>query len=119
MERKTHTIDATGKVLGRLASEIAILLRGKHKPNFVPYKDMGDFVNVKNVNKLKFTGKKIEQKKYYRHSRYWGGLKEISLKNFFAEGYPRGPAEVLKKAVYRMLPKNKLRAKMIKRLKIK
>jgi len=115
MKRETHTIDATDKVLGRLAAQIAILLRGKHKPDFVPYKDMGDFVNVKNVNKLKFTGKKIEQKKYYRHSRYWGGLKEISLKKLFAES----PAEVLKKAVYRMLPKNKLRAKMIKRLKIK
>ena len=115
MKRETHTIDATDKVLGRLAAQIAILLRGKHKPDFVPYKDMGDFVNVKNVNKLKFTGKKIEQKKYYRHSRYWGGLKEISLKKLFAER----PAEVLKKAVYRMLPKNKLRAKMIKRLKIK
>jgi large subunit ribosomal protein L13 len=115
MKRETHTIDATGKVLGRLATEIAVLLRGKHKPDFVPYKDMGDFVIVENLNKLKFTGKKFEQKKYYRHSGYLGGLKEIPLKKLFAER----PTEVLRKAVYRMLPKNKLRVKMIKRLKIK
>jgi len=114
MEKKTHTIDATNRVLGRLASEIAVLLRGKGKPDFVPYKDMGDSVIVKNVNKLKFSGKKIEQKKYYRHSGYLGGLKEIPLKKMFAER----PAEMFKKAVYRMLPKNKLRAKQIKRLKI-
>jgi len=114
MERKIHTIDATGKVLGRLASEIAILLRGKHKPNFVPYKDMGDFVVVKNIEKLKFTGKKLEQKKYFRHSEYLGGVKEISLKKLFQEK----PEEVLKMAVFGMLPKNKLRANMIKRLKV-
>jgi len=114
MKRKTHTIDATGKVLGRLAAQIAILLRGKHKPDFVPYKDMGDFVVVKNVGKLKITGKKMEQKKYFRHTGYLGGVKEISLKQLFKEN----PAEVLRKAVFGMLPKNKLRAKMIKRLKI-
>jgi len=114
MKRDTHTIDATGKVLGRLASEIAVLLRGKHKPDFVPYKDMGDFVIVKNVEKLKITGKKLEEKKYFRHSGYLGGAKFIPLKKLFKEK----PAEVLKKAVYGMLPKTKLRAKMIKRLKI-
>jgi len=114
MKRKTHTIDATGKVLGRLAAQIAILLRGKHKPDFVPYKDMGDFVVVKDVGKLKITGKKMEQKKYFRHTGYLGGVKEISLKQLFKEN----PAEVLRKAVFGMLPKNKLRAKMIKRLKI-
>jgi len=114
MKRKTHTIDATGKVLGRLAAQIAILLRGKHKPDFVPYKDMGDFVVVKDVGKLKITGKKMEQKKYFRHTGYLGGVKEISLKQMFKEN----PAEVLRKAVFGMLPKNKLRAKMIKRLKI-
>lgn len=110
---KTHIIDAKGKILGRLASEIAILLRGKHKPNFVPYKDMGDFVIVKNVDKLKFTGKKLEQKKYYRHSGYPGGLKEIPLKKLFQQR----PQQVLRKAVWGMLPKNKLRKKQIKRLK--
>jgi len=113
MERKIHTIDATEKVLGRLATQIAILLRGKHKPHFVPYKDMGDFVIVKNVEKLKITGKKKEQKKYFRHSEYLGGVKEIPLKKLFQEK----PAEVLKKAVFGMLPKNKLRARMIKRLR--
>jgi len=115
MKRKTHTIDATGKVLGRLAAQIAILLRGKHKPDFVPYKDMGDFVIVKNVEKLKITGKKVEQKKYFRHTEYLGGVKEIPLKKLFKEN----PAEVLRKAVLGMLPKTKLRARQIKRLKIK
>ena len=114
MKRETHTIDATGKVLGRLASEIAVLLRGKHKPDFVPYKDMGDFVVVKNVGKLKITGKKMEQKKYFRHTGYLGGVKEVSLKTLFKAN----PSQVLKKAVLGMLPKNKLRVKMIKRLKI-
>lgn len=114
VKRETHTIDATGKVLGRLASEIAVLLRGKHKPNFVPYKDMGDFVIVKNVEKLKITGKKMEQKKYFRHSEYLGGAKFISLKKLFKEN----PDLVLKEAVLGMLPKNKLRIRQIKRLKI-
>lgn len=114
MKRETHTIDAANKVLGRLATEIAILLRGKHKPDFVPYKDMGDFIVVKNIEKIKITGKKMEQKKYFHHSGYLGGLKEIPLKKLFE----REPGEVLKKAVFGMLPKNKLRAEQIKRLKI-
>ena len=113
MKRNTHTVDATAKILGRLATEIAVLLRGKHKPDFVPYKDMGDFVVVKNVDKIKFTGRKMEQKKYYRHSGYPGGLKEIPLKKIF----DRSPSEVLKKAVWGMLPKNRLRKEQIKRLK--
>jgi len=113
IQRKTHTIDAAGKVLGRLASEIAVLLRGKNNPHFVPYLDGGDFVAVKNVNRIKVTGKKAEQKKYYRHSGYLGGLKEITFKKIFE----KDPSLVLKKAVFGMLPKNKLRAKMIKRLK--
>jgi len=113
MERQTHIIDATNKVLGRLASEIAILLRGKDKSNFAPDKDIGDFVIVKNVKNLRITGKKMEQKKYFRHSGFLGGVKFIPLKKLFKEN----PNEVLKKAVYGMLPKNKLRAKMIKRLK--
>jgi large subunit ribosomal protein L13 len=113
MERQTHTIDATGKVLGRLASEIAILLRGKHKKEFQPNKDLGDFVIVKNVDKIRVTGKKMEKKKYYRHSGYLGGLKEISLKELFA----KNPAQVLKLAVQRMMPRNKLSREQIKRLK--
>lgn len=112
MNRQTHTIDATDKVLGRLASEIAILLRGKQKPDFVPYKNMGDIVVIKNIEKIKITGKKMEKKIYYRYSGYPGGLKETPLKRLFKTK----PEEVLKKAVYGMLPKNKLRAKQIKRL---
>lgn len=114
MKRKTHLIDATNKVFGRLVSEVAILLRGKHKPNFVPYKDLGDFVILKNVDKIRLTGKKIDQKIYYRHSGYLGGLKEIPFKRLFK----KNPGQVFKKAVWGMLPKNKLRSKQIKRLKI-
>lgn len=112
MEQKTHTIDAADKVLGRLATEIALLLRGKNKTDFVPYLDRGDKVIIKNVGKIKFTGKKMEQKKYFRHSGYPGGAKEIPLKKLFQDR----PEEVLRRAVLGMLPKNKLRAKMIKRL---
>ena len=114
MQHKTYTIDADGKVLGRLAGEIALLLRGKHKPEFAPYKDIGDFVIVKNIGKIKLTGKKFKQKVYYRHSGYLGGLKIIPLKKIF----DRNPGEVLRKAVFGMLPKNRLRDKMIKRLRI-
>lgn len=113
MERNTHTIDATDQVLGRLATRIAMLLCGKHKPDFVPNKDMGDFVIVKNADKIKITGKKLEQKKYYRHSGFIGGLKEIPLKKVFE----KNPGQVLKRAVFGMMPKNKLRAKQIQRLK--
>lgn len=113
MEHKIHTVDATGKILGRLSTQIVELLRGKNKPNFVPYKDMGDFVILKNIDKIKLTGKKIEQKKYYHHSGYLGGLKETPLKKLLN----KNPREVLKKAVYGMLPKNKLRSIQIKRLK--
>jgi len=113
MERETHKIDAANKILGRLAVEIALLLRGKHKSNFVPYKDMGDFVIVKNIDKLKISGKKMEQKKYFHHSGYMGGLKEIPMKKIFGTN----PDEVLKKAVFGMLPKTRLRANQIKRLK--
>jgi len=112
--RKLHKIDATGKVLGRLASEIAVLLRGKHKTDFQPHQDRGDIVEVKNVGQMKITGKKIEQKKYYRHSGYPGGIKEEKLKDLIKEN----PAKVLHNAVFHMLPVNRLRAKMIKRLRI-
>lgn len=113
MERQTHVIDASGKILGRLATEIVILLRGKQKSSFVPYKDMGDIVVVKNAKDLKITGAKLEQTEYFRHSGYLGGEKNIPLKKVFKEN----PGEVLKRAVMGMLPKNKLRIKMIKRLK--
>lgn len=114
MERQTHTIDATDKVLGRLASEIVILLQGKHKPNFFPHKDMGDFVTVKNVEKIKLTGRKISQKKYYRHSEYLGSAKEIPIKKILVQK----PAEPLRRAISGMLPKNRLRKIRLKRLKI-
>lgn len=114
MRREIHTIDASNRVLGRLATEIAILLRGKHKPDFVPYKDIGDFVVVKNPDKIKLTGRKMEQKKYYHHTGYLGGLKETPLKKVFE----KDPGEVLRRAVFGMLPKNKLRKQQIKRLKI-
>ena len=113
MQIKTYTIDASGKVLGRLAAEIAVLLRGKNRPDFVPYKDAGASVVVKNIGGIVISGKKMADKKYYRHSGYLGGLKEIPLKRVFE----KNPAEVLRRAVFGMLPKNKLRAKQIKRLK--
>lgn len=113
MKRETHTIDAADKVLGRLASQIAIFLRGKQKKDFVPYKDMGDFVIVKNADKVKLTGRKIEQKIYYHHTGFLGSLKKTPVKRLLKER----PTEVLRKAVFGMLPKNKLRTQQIKRLK--
>lgn len=113
MERETHIIDATNKTIGRLASKIALLLRGKDKPNFLPYKDLGGFVVVKNIKKVIFKGKKLEKEKYFRHSGYLGGDKFIPVKKVFE----KNPQEVLRKAVLGMLPKNKLRARQIKRLK--
>lgn len=114
MKRKVHTIDATDKILGRLAAEIAVLLRGKNKASFMPNLDLGDGVIVINTSKIKVSGKKAELKKYYRHSGYPGGIKEITYKELFS----KNPNKVLRKAVYGMLPRNKLRSKMIKRLKL-
>ena len=113
MQRQTHIINASGKVLGRLAVEVSILLRGKHRPDFVPYKETNNVVIIENVAEIKVTGKKMEQKKYFRHSGYLGSAKQVPLKVVFE----KNPAEVLKRAVFGMLPKNKLRAKIIKRLK--
>ncbi len=115
MKRKTHTIDAANKVLGRLATQVSLLLQGKNKPDFEPHRDMGDVVVVENVSKIKVTGKKAKQKKYYHHSGFLGGLKEIPFKKVFE----KNPDQTLRKAVFGMLPKNKLRAKRIKRLKFK
>ncbi|MBU1045847.1 50S ribosomal protein L13 [Patescibacteria group bacterium] len=114
MERQTHTIDAAGKSLGRVASEAIALLRGKNKEDFAPNKDIGDFVVITNFGKVKFTGKKLEKKDYYRYSGYPSGLKEIPLSKVYAED----PVQVMKRAVLGMLPKNKLRAQQIKRLKV-
>ena len=115
IERKTHQLDATNQSVGRLASQIALLLRGKGKVNFSPQIDNGDFVNVTNIDKLKFTGKKKEQKIYYRHSHYPGGIKRIPIKKWLKES----PGRILRNAVYKMLPKTRLREAMIKRLTIK
>jgi len=114
IKRETQIIDATDKALGRLASEIAIILRGKHRPTFQPNKDEGDFVAVKGMDKVKITGRKLKQKVYYQHSGYPGALKKIPMEKVFE----KDPLEVLKRAVLGMLPKNKLRSKMIKRLKL-
>ncbi|PIY78449.1 MAG: 50S ribosomal protein L13 [Parcubacteria group bacterium CG_4_10_14_0_8_um_filter_35_7] len=113
--RKTHTIDAQGKVLGRLASNITLILRGKNKPEFRPYVDVGDIVEVFNVDKVKITGQKLKNKKYFRYSGYPGGLKEKKMGELFKEN----PFEILRRAVWHMLPNNKLRKEMIKRLKHK
>jgi len=108
-------IDAANKTLGRLASEIAKILQGKHKPNFRPEKAGEEIVEIENVDKIKVTGKKFKNKIYYRHTGYPGGLKKITL----GELFEKHPGEVLKKAVLGMLPKNRLRKQRIKRLRIK
>jgi len=113
-QRKTIALDAAGKSLGRLAVEVAVLLRGKNKPDFVPYKDVGDNVVVKNIDKMKFTGNKLENKNYFRYTGYLGNLKQSTLKEFLAK---KGPKEVLRTAVLGMLTKNKLRDRQIKRLR--
>ncbi len=112
--RSWWVVDAQGKVLGRLASQIARVLMGKHKPYYQPDVDCGDFVIVLNADKLIVTGKRLEQKKYYFHSNYPGGLKERSL----AWMLEHKPEEVIRLAVKRMLPKNRLGHRMLKRLKI-
>lgn len=115
IERIRHEIDATEQSLGRLATRIATLLRGKHKTDFMPHIDIGDFVVVDNIAKLKFTGNKFTQKKYFSHSGYPGGLKTVKLDELFA----KRPEEVLRRAVRGMLPNNKLRNNMLKRLSVK
>jgi large subunit ribosomal protein L13 len=112
--RKIISVDAENKPLGKLAVEVAVLLRGKNKPDYVPYKDVGDTVLVKNIGKMKFTGNKLENKKYFHYTGYLGNLKTATLKEFLIK---RGPKEVLRKAVLGMLQKNKLRARQIKRLR--
>lgn len=114
VERKWYLIDATGMTLGRLASVIATLLTGKRKPNYVPNIDMGDYVVVINVDKIAFSGKKLEYKTIKSHSGYPGGLKETKVKDVLRVN----PKKVLLLAVKRMLPKTKLRAHYLKRLKM-
>jgi large subunit ribosomal protein L13 len=114
IKREWFVIDATGMTLGRLASQIATVLKGKHKPIYSPHLDTGDFVIVVNAHKVRVTGRKLDQKFYYRHSGYPGGLKEISLR----DQLNRHPDRVIRFAVRGMLPKNRLGRQMIKKLKI-
>lgn len=114
IKRDWIMVDAQDKILGRLASQIAMHLRGKHKPEFAPHMDNGDFVVVVNVEKIKVTGNKLLDKKYYRHSGFPGGLKEITLRDQLA----KKPDEVLRTAVRGMLPKNRLGRQLLKKLKI-
>ena len=109
-----HVIDAEEKTLGRLSSEIAVLLQGKHKPEYVPYLNTGDFVVVINAEKVRVTGKKLQQKMYYRHSGYPGGLRERTL----AEVLQRTPTRVIEHAVKGMLPKSTIGRRMMSRLKL-
>lgn len=114
IKREWFVIDATGMTLGRLATQIATVLKGKHKPIYSPHLDTGDFVIVVNAHKVRVTGRKLDQKFYYRHSGYPGGLKEISLR----DQLNRHPDRVIRFAVRGMLPKNRLGRQMIKKLKI-
>ncbi len=114
IERKWYLVDAKGKVLGRLASKIAMRLRGKHKPIFTPHTDTGDFVVVVNAEKVVLTGKKWDNKMYYRHSGYLGGLKVRSAKKMLETR----PEEIIRHAVRGMLPKNSLGRRQLKKLKI-
>jgi large subunit ribosomal protein L13 len=114
IEQKWWLINAEGRILGRLATEVADLIRGKRKPQFTSHLDTGDFVVVVNAEKIKVTGRKLEQKKYYSHSLYPGGIKEETLKDLLA----RKPEEVIKKAVWGMVPKGKLGRALYKKLKV-
>lgn len=114
VERKWYVVDAEGKTLGRLASEVANVLRGKKKPIYTPHFDTGDYVIVVNVEKIKTTGKKLDQKIYYHHSDYVGGMRETTLK----EMMQKKPEYVFKHAVKGMLPKGPLGRQMMKKLHV-
>nr|WP_239536713.1 50S ribosomal protein L13 [Arthrobacter roseus] len=114
INRQWHVIDATDVVLGRLASQTATLLRGKHKPTFAPHMDMGDFVIILNADKVALTGAKLEQKRAYRHSGFPGGLSSMS----YAELLEQNPVRAVEKAVKGMLPKNSLAAQQLSKLKV-
>jgi large subunit ribosomal protein L13 len=114
VERHWYVVDAEGQNLGRLATRIADTLRGKRKPQYTPHIDTGDFVVVVNAEKVVVTGKKLEQKRYYRHSGYPGGLRSRTL----AEQLDRRPTEVMRKAVKGMLPRNRLARQQLLKLKV-
>jgi len=112
-QRNLMTLDAKDQSFGRLASNVSLILQGKNKASFLRYLDRGDFVEVKNIEKVKITGNKLKNKLYYHYSGYPGGMKKKSLGEVFA----KDPAEILRRAVYNMLPKNCLRKERMKRLK--
>ena len=114
VDKKWYLVDAEGQVLGRLASEIARRLRGKHKAIFTPHNDTGDFIVVVNADKVRLTGRKMDQKVYYRYSGFIGGLKETVAKTLLA----KKPTDMLKLAVRGMLPKNSLGRRQLKKLKL-
>jgi large subunit ribosomal protein L13 len=114
LQHNWYVVDATDKILGRLATEVAVYLRGKHKPEFAPHMDNGDFVIVVNADKIKVTGSKLTQKKYYRHSGYIGGLKETNLNTLLGSK----PERVIEHAIKGMLPKNALGRAIFKKLKV-
>ncbi|RLD96506.1 MAG: 50S ribosomal protein L13 [Aquificota bacterium] len=114
VERRWYVVDAKDKVVGRLASRIAMILMGKHKPHYTPHVDTGDFVVVINASRVRFTGRKWEQKCYYRHSGYPGGLKVRRAKDLLE----KRPEEILRHAVKGMLPKNNLGRRLLRKLKI-
>ncbi|MBC7240872.1 MAG: 50S ribosomal protein L13 [Anaerolineae bacterium] len=114
IQREWYVVDAAGKTLGRLATEIAKILRGKHKPYYTPHMDCGDYVIVINADKIRVTGRKLDQKMYYWHSGYPGGLKSVTLRRQLQTH----PERVLQAAVRGMLPKNRLGRKMFKKLKV-
>jgi large subunit ribosomal protein L13 len=114
VQRQWHVIDATDVVLGRLASQVAVLLRGKHKPTFAPHVDTGDFVVIINADKVALTGNKLEQKRAYRHSGYPGGLRSRS----YVELLEKHPTKAVEKAVRGMLPKNSIARAQITKLKV-
>ena len=114
IQREWFVVDADGQTLGRLATQIATRLRGKHKPTFTPHVDTGDFIVVTNADKIALTGQKYDQKKYYRHSGYPGSIKETTA----GEMLQKHPERVLLHAVRGMLPKNRLGRQMLKKLKI-
>jgi len=115
IERKIHKLDATDQAVGRLASQIAMILRGKNKPEFAPHIDGGDIVEVNNADKMSFSGKKLLQKKYFSFSGYLSGLKTKRMSEVFSND----PGEVLRRAVKQMLPPTKLRDAQMKRLIIR
>jgi len=114
IQRRWYVVDAQGKTLGRLATEVARILRGKHKPTFSPHLDVGDHVIIINADKIQVTGKKLDTKRYYRYSGYLGGLKSIVLR----EQLEKHPDRVLIHAIRGMLPKNRLGRAMLKKLKV-